>query len=359
VTATAERPRDDASDGSPVDAFVERLPWRVSRTRHRLWVAFSTACAVAVIVIAVVRATDIWWALQKFRRIVGYRLAIAIAFEMVSIAMIAVVQRRLFREAGATVSRTRAAGLAYAQVAIALSAPGGPLLANTYVFREFRKRGLDEVVIAWILGTIAAVSTVALTVVTVVGARDVTGVGTMSIVVTILAVLIIVFLFVGAVSPARLNIVVVPVLIAVRWIFRRPADPYGAWTRFATRLGTMHLGVRDWFTLFTASVVNWAADCICFILCARALHAEVPITGVVLAYAAGQGILAAPITPGAFGLFEAVVPAALVAAGVHARNALAIVLLYRFIAFWGVLLIGWTCWLLLRRFPVRPRPVTS
>ncbi len=355
VSATDVRPPGDAEggDGSPVDAFVERLPWRVSRTRRRIWVAFSLACATAVAAIAVVRASDIWWALQKFQRIVGPRLAVAIVFEVVSVAMVAVMQRRLFREAGADLSRSRAAALAYAQLAIALSAPGGPLLANTYVFREFRKRGLDEVVIGWILGTIAAVSTIALTLVTIVGARDVAGVGTTSVVVTILAVFVVLVLFIGAASPVRLNVIVVPMLLVVRRVFRRPTDPYGAWTRFATRLGTMHLGLRDWFTLFGASVVNWAADCTCFVLCARALHSQVSVTGIVLAYAAGQAIVALPLTPGGFGLFEAAVPAALVTAGVHARNALAIVLLYRFIAFWGVLLIGWTCWLLLRRFPAR------
>ncbi len=332
---------------SPVVALADRLPWR-SRVVRRWRVVVAVLSIVLVAVVTALKASDVTWALGRFRHIAGGRLGIAIVFEIVSLAMVAVVQRRLFRQAGADISRTRAVAVAYAQAAIALSAPGGPLLSNTYVYHEFRRRGLNEVVTAWILGTIAVVSTIALTVVTIVGARDTSSFGAASVATTFLALAVLSLLLVGAVAPLRLAVIVVPTLHVWRALFRRPTDPYATWSQFATRLGTMHLRVRDWVTLFTASMINWAADCVCFILCARALHAHVSVTGVVLAYAAGQAIVTLPLTPGGFGLFEVAVPAALVAAGVHQRTALAIVLLYRFISFWGVLVIGWACWAVLR-----------
>ena len=100
--------------------------------------------------------------------------------------------------------------------------------------------------------------------------------------------------------------------------------------------------------LVPSSLGNWTTDCACLYLSARALNAHLTFTSVVVAYAIGQAILALPLTPGGIGIYEAGVTAALTRVGIRRGKALTSVMMYRFISFWGTLLVGWSCWMVLR-----------
>lgn len=340
--------RDDDEVRSPLQALAAMLPWRSRTTRRVLRLVVGVGSMAGVALLALVNSEALMAAFGRFPHIHRDRLAMAVGFEFLSLVMLAATVRRLFGRVGGQVSAGSALALAYAQSAISLSAPGGPVLANAFVYREFRRRGLDQVVIAWVLVTITVVSTVGLTVFSVLGADADSRFGLSTLIVAGSVVALLASLIAVATAPLRLTPLAVAVLRASRKLIHHPADPHESWQRFAARLEAVQLRRRDWFVLFGYAVANWAADCACLFLAARALNARLSFTSIVIAYAAGQAVLAFPLTPGGIGVFEAGVTAALVKAGMRGRNALASVLLYRFISFWAVLLIGWSCWLWLR-----------
>ena len=78
-----------------------------------------------------------------------------------------------------------------------------------------------------------------------------------------------------------------------------------------------------------------------------------------LAYAAGQLVTAAAVTPGGIGVVEGSLTATLVAYGAGNVSTIAAVLLYRMISYWLLLAIGWPAWAFLhyrRRDPASAPP---
>jgi len=136
-------------------------------------------------------------------------------------------------------------------------------------------------------------------------------------------------------------------------------------------LSTVQLGWKDWLFVTTFALVAVAADCAVWICAshaiivrsARCLRAPLsarlaqqcaafraPTTAALLvAYSAGQAALQLPFLPGGIGLVESFMTAALTTSKVRAIQALSAVMLYRVISFWGIVVIGGTMWLALRR----------
>jgi hypothetical protein len=65
---------------------------------------------------------------------------------------------------------------------------------------------------------------------------------------------------------------------------------------------------------------------------------------VLVAYALAQISATLPITPGGIGVVEGSLTFALIAYGQDPTQAVAIVLLYRIVSFWGVVPLGWASW---------------
>ncbi|MEP6661757.1 MAG: lysylphosphatidylglycerol synthase transmembrane domain-containing protein [Acidimicrobiales bacterium] len=334
---------------SPLSALAALLPWRSRTTRNLLRLVLGVGSMAGVALLALANSDALTDALERFPKIDRSLLALAIALEFFSVVMVAATERRVFGRVGARVSPGSALALAYAQSAIAFSAPGGPVLANAFMYREFRRRGLHHVVVGWVLVTITVVSTVGLTVFSVIGAKGSSSFGLGTLIITVVIVGLLATMIITASAPLLLTPFAMVLLRVSRKIINHPVDPHHTWQRFAARLAAVELRRRDWLVLFGYAVANWAADCACLFLAARALDAPVSFTSIVIAYAAGQAVLSFPLTPGGIGVFEAGVTAALVHAHMTGRDALATVLLYRFISFWAILLIGWSCWLWLHR----------
>ncbi len=111
-------------------------------------------------------------------------------------------------------------------------------------------------------------------------------------------------------------------------------------------------GIMAWMTAVRLSwtqsgrivawgTVNWLLDCACFAMMFLAIHAPIPWGGLLLAYGAGQLAATLPITPGGFGVVEGSITVALVAFGGAEASTAYAVLLYRFISFWFILVLGW------------------
>jgi uncharacterized protein (TIRG00374 family) len=92
------------------------------------------------------------------------------------------------------------------------------------------------------------------------------------------------------------------------------------------------------------ALANWVWDCGALAAAFLAVGAHVPWRGLVLAYGAAQLAANLPITPGGLGVVEGSLTVALVAYGGAQLQTVAAVLLYRLIAFWALLPVGWASW---------------
>ena len=71
-------------------------------------------------------------------------LLVALAAELISMAMFARQQRRLLTAFGVTMPRHRALALAYSRSAISISVPAGSAVSAAYAFRQFRTDGASK-----------------------------------------------------------------------------------------------------------------------------------------------------------------------------------------------------------------------
>ena len=102
------------------------------------------------------------------------------------------------------------------------------------------------------------------------------------------------------------------------------------------RIGELHLTGSGWGIAFYLATINWMANITCLALAIVTVRSSVPWSGLILAWSVGVAAASFGITPGGLGLVEAALAGALVAAGVHAAQAVAAVLVYRLISFWLV-----------------------
>jgi uncharacterized protein (TIRG00374 family) len=107
------------------------------------------------------------------------------------------------------------------------------------------------------------------------------------------------------------------------------------------RIPPRHLAVAG-----AQSVGNWVADATCLALCYAALGVHVAPVPLGLTYVAGMTASSLPVVPGGLGTVDGALALGLVAAGVAASPALAVVVLYRLISLVLIGGIGWALWLL-------------
>ena len=86
------------------------------------------------------------------------------------------------------------------------------------------------------------------------------------------------------------------------------------------------------------------ADCACLVVCFWALGIRVPWLGLLVAYGGVRAAASLPILPGSLGVVEGGLAFALVAYGSSMDAAIATVLLYRIVSFWGLVPVGWAAW---------------
>jgi hypothetical protein len=118
----------------------------------------------------------------------------------------------------------------------------------------------------------------------------------------------------------------------------------GALQRTWERLLTVKPSPGAWVEAFGLGSLNWLENCGCLVACIWAVHGHIPWHGILVAYSLTQVLASVPITPGGLGVVEGGLTALLVAYGMPTNEALASVLLYRAVSFWGLVPIGWGVW---------------
>jgi uncharacterized protein (TIRG00374 family) len=273
---------------------------------------------------------------------------VALLAEAGSMAAFARAQRRLLR-AGDTMLRFRSVmALAYAGNAISVSLPlAGSELATGFTFRQLGRRGVDPAVAGWALAVSGMLSSAAFAVLLAGGAiasgsaaGAALGLGGAAL--SLLPTMAVLASLRYARVRSLLNRALARLVPWSRRVLKRPAP--GAeevLERFLERVAALHLRRSRYAEVFGLALWNWVADCLCLAAALQATGCAVPWRGLFLAYGAGMTAAGIGLTPGGLGVVEAALAAALVAAGIPGRHALAAVLVYRFISFWSVMACGW------------------
>jgi len=93
--------------------------------------------------------------------------------------------------------------------------------------------------------------------------------------------------------------------------------------------------------LVAMATVLWLTDFLVLLCCFGAVHAPIPWSGVLLAFGVSQIVASLPLIPGGLGIVEGSLAVILVAYGAKKVPALAVVLIYRLLTFWAVIIVGW------------------
>jgi len=282
-------------------------------------------------------------------------LAAGIALEVISMAAFAAMFRQLLKAGRARPRRSETLATVYAANAMSVSVPlAGPGLAAAYLFRRFTRFGAGAAGAGWALLAGGVISATAWVVVLAVG--GLASGRTVALAITVPALALALAVTAAIVVAARyprarqvLENVLTRALARGARLLRWPAtDPKLTLRAWGQRFGALRLRPSSWALAFGDSLLNWFTDAAVLTVGIIAVGAHVPWHYLLLVYLAGVGAQGLSLTPGGLGLTEGAISLALVASGVHVRQAVAAAVLYRLISFWLNAAAGWLILLFLQ-----------
>ena len=298
---------------------------------------------------AYLRRAEVNQALDMYDRLRLSYLALAIVLEAGSMLVFARLQRWLLRAGGVQIRLGEMVEITLAGNALGTSLPGGAAWAATWAFGQLRRRGADRVLAGWVILVAGALASFALFVLVAVGAWVAGSHGPVAHLRWLAAALAAIPVAVGAGFFGAARSGAVRRTTASTWAWVRDHLPGAAPTgrvigNVHQSLQTVKPGAVGWLEVFGLALANWVDDAACLVACTLALHVHVPWRGLLVIYALTQISASLPITPGGLGVVEGSMAALLVAYGTPDSQALAVVLLYRIVSFWGLVPIGWATW---------------
>jgi uncharacterized membrane protein YbhN (UPF0104 family) len=277
-------------------------------------------------------------------------VAVALGVELASVVALARLQRWLLRVGGVRPGLWSLVAVTLASNAIAISLPAGVAVAEGYLFQQYRRKGADAPLAAWVELAAGAWSVAALAGLTVAG-LEIAGSRGPAWALRLVALVV----FVGATTAAMLFLFPRRLVRVLAWLLahtRRllPASwrqPLDRAERAAMAMGGLRPARNAWIPAAGFAALNWVDDCGCLVASFLAVGGPVPWRGVLLAYAATRLLAELPVTPGGVGIVEGGLVLTLVAYGGEPASTAAAVLVYRGISFWLLLVAGWSAWALL------------
>jgi uncharacterized protein (TIRG00374 family) len=289
----------------------------------------------------------------------------AIVAEAMSMGAMAAQQRQLLGVQGARHPLRTVAATTLASNTISTSLPivGSPAAA-VYAYKRYAKLGGGGAVAGWALAVTGICSSLALATIVALGGI-LSGNLAASLVGGLAIVLGVVPLGVGLLMLQRRVVcrcverIGIAATSVLHRVLRRRLGEKISVVRCVQRVATLRLTRRDAARVFASSLLNWLLDMACLGCAILALDGNVPWQKLVLVWAAGAGASSFHLTPGGLGVVEAALTLALVGAGVPASIAIAVVVLYRAVSFWLVLLVGATVLCTVQWQPQRTSQRTS
>jgi uncharacterized protein (TIRG00374 family) len=316
--------------------------------RHRGWRFWARrAFEVAVVGLAVVFVIRRIPKLEAVATLVvqvrwGW-LLVGAGAEALSILSLSFLQERLLRASGTRVALSVMIPITLASNAVAMSIPAGVLVAEGYVFRQYRRVGASRVGAAWAELSAGAIAFAALAAVAFAGTLLVGG-GLRDVLIGPLAVVL-----AGAAFAAwlfqRTELLGRIVGGAMRISGRHAPDSIASRLRRARQavdeMADIHPETRVWVLGSVAAVANWVLDAVVLASAVLAIGVHVPWSALLVVYAGAQLLAELPITPGGLGIVEGGLVTMLARSHVSAAPATAAAVLYRGLSFWLLVAVGW------------------
>jgi uncharacterized protein (TIRG00374 family) len=264
----------------------------------------------------------------------------AAVLEIASIAGFGAQERLLMRAMGVPMRLPRAFALAGAQAAIAMALPAGSAVATGFTLRQLRRAGgrAEAAVTTVLLSGVASalgllIPYLATVTVSVSGRLNVSPVAA----------------GVGAIVFACCVVVVtwqLPDVIGRRLDRRAPRPASNG--RIARVRGLLRdtfeamrgIPSRTWYLSVALAAVNWSADMMCLAALGAAFHVHVDAWALAVGYLGVQAGRFVSVGSGGVGVVEPALLAVLIASGVPAAPAAAVVVAYRLLSCWLVILAG-------------------
>jgi uncharacterized protein (TIRG00374 family) len=334
------------------------------------WSRVLVSGAVAIAAVGLLTAaaaaenSDVAGSLKVLAHLRWTWVVAGIALEVVSVAAFAAMFRQLLKAGRVRPRRPEMLTTVYAANAMSVSVPlAGPGLAAAYLFRRFGRFGAGAAGAGWTLLAGGVISTAAWGVV--LAAGGLASGRTVALAITVPALVLVVAVVAAIAAAARYprvrrvveNLLAWALTLGAR-LLRWPAtDQKLALRAWVKRFGAVRLPTSNWALAFGDSLLNWFTDAAVLTVAIVAVGARVPWHDLLLVYAAGIGAQGLSLTPGGLAITEGAISLALVASGMHVREAVAAAVLYRLISFWFNAAVGWL--ILLFRQARRPAAQTA
>jgi uncharacterized protein (TIRG00374 family) len=268
----------------------------------------------------------------------------AVLAEILSIVGYAFIQQSVLRWSGARLSLSSLTLVSLANNAIAYTVPGEPAVSSAYRYRFYRRHAASGASAGWTIITILIAQAIGMSLLLLIGVlvalaghAGVQARGT-----------VIVGLFVVVIAGAllvRRDLLLRFLSSLVRLVQRLTGHPRGdVGARIESTLERMRQiplsrGAALWLVAMATAL--WLTDFLVLVCCFGAVHAPIPWSGVLLAFGVAQIVASLPLIPGGVGIVEGSLAVILVAYGAKKVPALAVVLVFRLLTFWLVIIVGW------------------
>jgi hypothetical protein len=322
-------------------------PSRHRRLRGALHLLFGLAVAVVALWAVGGQRGELQGALSYLEDLKWQWVVMAAVVEFLAIVSFGALQRVLLEAGDVRAHLADMTAIAFAGNAIQNSLPAGPLWSNVFAFRQFRRRGADDVLAVWVLVATSIASAASLALVAVLGLIFAHNSGVAADLAAVAGGIVGLLLIVRYLLRRHqwtLGVAAAVVRLSQRVIHRPHGDARELVDQGWARLTAVAPGRTVWILAFAFAAANWLWDCLALALCFLAVGQGVPWQGLLLAYGAAQLAVNIPITPGGLGVVEGSLTIALVAYGGPKEATVAAVVLYRLISFWGLLAVGWAAW---------------
>ncbi|MGK3943610.1 lysylphosphatidylglycerol synthase transmembrane domain-containing protein [Streptomyces caeruleatus] len=329
---------------------VRRAGWETGRPAPpgMLWWLGAALLAAAVILVAVLRRRELAQAYRLIAEVHPLPVALAVGCEALSFVCFACVYRWLLAAGGARWSLRRTTAVVVAANAVAGALPGGAAFSAAWVYRQLRRREVEQVLAVAVLVMAGALSALSLAVVFVAGAVAAGPAGLRTVLLPLLGLLTVVAIALAVLGASRctgFRTAAERVWRRVGPRSRRVRQAQQELARLVEQARDLQPGLRPWFRPVTCALLNWALDLACLVAALWALDIGVPWHGLLLAYVLTQIPGSLRLTPGSLGVVETSLSALLVLYGLPPASAIAATLLYRAISFWTPQPVGWASWL--------------
>jgi putative heme transporter len=299
---------------------------------------------IVVLVLLFGKRAELEAASRQLRHVSLGWLAAAIAAQASSLWCFAYLQRQVLDLAGSSLRLGPLYALSLANDAIANSVPGEPAVSSAYRYRFYRRRGATAASAGWTIFTVLVGQAIGMSVLLLLGVVIALAASTSAGSAGIAVIGLVIIVLAGAVLIRRdLVLRMVGALVrASRRVTGHPHDDLVARIEGTlARMREIPLSARSTAAVVAVATAVWGLDFVCLACTFGAMHAAIPLDGVLLAYGVAQVLDTLPIVPGGLGIVEGSLAVILTAYGTSHASALSVALTYRLISFWLVIAIGW------------------